>query len=77
MSTFPTRRVARLIVLDARDFILMLRYREYRGNRPSSFWATPGGQLENGERAQDAASRELRELYLRETLVLQLAPRTR
>ena len=60
-ATVPTRRVARLIVLDARDFVLMVRYREYRVDRSGSFWATPGGQLENGERGQDAATRELRE----------------
>ena len=59
--TVPTRKVARLIVLDACDFVLLVRYREYRGDRSGSFWATPGGQLENGERAQDAAIRELRE----------------
>jgi len=60
-TNVPARRVARLIVLDACDFILLVRYREYRGDRSGSFWATPGGQLENGERAQDAAIRELRE----------------
>src|SRR5689334_6550170 len=57
----PTRSVARVIVLDARDFVLMVRYHEYRGNRSGWFWATPGGQIETGESAQDAAIRELRE----------------
>src|SRR5262245_45353588 len=57
----PTRRVARLIVLDACGSVLMVRYREHRGDRSGSFWATPGGQLENGERAEDTAIRELRE----------------
>ena len=60
-SGVPIRRVARLIVLDARNFVLMVRYREYRDARSGSFWATPGGQIEAGERAQDAAIRELRE----------------
>ncbi len=57
----PTRKVARLIVLDACDFVLMVRYGEYRDNGSRWFWATPGGQLEDGELAQDAALRELRE----------------
>ena len=61
LNSNPTRRVARLIVLDARDSVLLLRYSEYRANRSGSFWATPGGQLEDGEHSRDAAIRELAE----------------
>ena len=57
----PVRRVARLIVVDACNSVLLLRYDEYRANRPGAFWATPGGALEAGERPRDAAVRELRE----------------
>jgi len=48
-------------VLDAHDSVLLLRYDEYRANSFGSFWATPGGQLEDGEQPQDAAIRELAE----------------
>jgi ADP-ribose pyrophosphatase YjhB (NUDIX family) len=61
MATTPIRRVARLVVLDASDSVLMVRYNEYRANRSGSFWATPGGELEHGEQPRDAATRELRE----------------
>ena len=54
------RKVARLIVLDASDRVLLVRYQDHRGSG-SFFWATPGGEIENGERAQDAAVRELSE----------------
>jgi 8-oxo-dGTP pyrophosphatase MutT (NUDIX family) len=57
----PNRRVARLIVLDASDSLLLVRYHEYRPNRPAFFWATPGGKLENEEDSRAAAERELRE----------------
>jgi ADP-ribose pyrophosphatase YjhB (NUDIX family) len=61
LNSNPSRRVARLIVLDAHDSVLLLRYDEYRSNRSGSFWATPGGQLEDQEEPRDAAIRELAE----------------
>ena len=61
LNLVPVRRVARLIVVDACNSVLLLRYNEYRANRPGMFWATPGGQLEAGEKPRDAAIRELRE----------------
>ena len=61
LNSNPTRRVARLIVLDAHDSVLLLRYNEYRADSSGSFWATPGGQLEAGEQPRDAAIRELAE----------------
>ena len=61
LNLIPVRRVARLIVVDACNSVLLLRYDEYRANRPEVFWATPGGQLEAGERPREAAVRELRE----------------
>jgi len=57
----PNRTVARLVVLDASDSVLLIRYNEYRANRSSSFWATPGRELEHGEQPRDAAIRELQE----------------
>ena len=55
------RRVARLIVLDARRSILLARYVDGRPGRPLDYWATPGGALEPGESHLDAARRELLE----------------
>ena len=48
-------------MLDACDSVLLLRYAEYRANGSESFWATPGGQLEDGEQPRAAAIRELAE----------------
>ena len=52
------RRAARVIVLDAADRVLLLR--GYDPARPDHrYWFTVGGGLDAGERAVDAAAREL------------------
>jgi 8-oxo-dGTP pyrophosphatase MutT (NUDIX family) len=54
------RKVARVVLLDPRQRILLLR-----GHEPEdparSWWFTPGGGLEGNESRQDAAVRELAE----------------
>ncbi|WP_371778393.1 NUDIX hydrolase [Streptosporangium subroseum] len=56
MPTPTLRHAARVITLDERDRLLLLRYEENGG-----FWATPGGSLEPGEDHHSAALREVRE----------------
>jgi 8-oxo-dGTP diphosphatase len=59
------RRAARVILLDATGRVLLIRYQV----EDFSFWATPGGAVETGERDEDAAARELlEELQIRVTL---------
>jgi double-stranded uracil-DNA glycosylase len=55
----PTERIAvRALVVDARERVLLLRFRTPGGRE---FWATPGGAIEPGESEDDALRRELRE----------------
>ena len=54
------RRTARLIILDVTSRVLLVRYAEHRPGRGNTYWATPGGGIEEGESARDAAVRELR-----------------
>jgi 8-oxo-dGTP pyrophosphatase MutT (NUDIX family) len=54
------RRSARVIVVDERGRVLLIRVDDRRDRRPPA-WITPGGGLEPGERLVDAAVRELRE----------------
>jgi 8-oxo-dGTP pyrophosphatase MutT (NUDIX family) len=54
------RRVARVVVLDSAQSVLLVRYLSHRPDRPG-FWVVPGGALEAGETHQAAAARELRE----------------
>jgi 8-oxo-dGTP pyrophosphatase MutT (NUDIX family) len=51
------REVARVIILDALEAILLVRYEE----DGSSYWVPPGGALEPGEDHRAAAARELAE----------------
>ncbi len=61
LSSRSLRDVARLVLLDAKGSILLVRYRDERPGRPSSYWAAPGGALEQSETHRAAAARELRE----------------
>jgi len=80
------RQSARLVVVDARERVLLFKYEDEapldptRPNDP--YWATVGGGLEEGETFEEAAARELAEetgirgvvigpwLWTRETVVL-------
>ena len=60
------RSTARLIMLNPRDELLLIKYeaaREIDPARPGprGFWYTPGGGIEAGESAEEAALRELKE----------------
>ncbi len=56
--TFEERSVARLVLLDANRRVLLFRHADAYGRE---FWATPGGGLEPGETAEQAARREAAE----------------
>lgn len=53
----PVRKVARVIILDPREAVLLVRYEE----DGVSYWVPPGGALEAGEDYKTAALRELSE----------------
>jgi len=60
----PRREAARLLVIDERDEILLLRYSSRLSPHffelgHAHFWGTPGGALTAGESFEDAARREL------------------
>ncbi|QKV92317.1 NUDIX domain-containing protein [Streptomyces sp. NA02950] len=56
----PLRQVARVVLLDPRDRILLLH--GYEPDDPSrTWWFTPGGGLEGEESREEAARRELAE----------------
>ncbi len=66
MNAIETRRTSRLIILDPEDRLLLIQYvgRQPPGPPkvgPSSFWFTPGGGIEPGESAEQAALREMDE----------------
>ncbi|WP_411080635.1 NUDIX hydrolase [Streptomyces sp. cmx-18-6] len=58
--TGATRRVARVVLLDPDDRVLLLHGHE-PGDPRDSWWFTPGGGLEGDETRQEAARRELAE----------------
>ncbi len=60
MTRKPVREVARLVLLDANNAALLMRYDDGPADR-QSYWVTPGGALERGESHRAAASRELTE----------------
>jgi len=53
------RRSARVIVLNAAQQVLLIRFDVERQHKPFVFRATPGGGVERGEADLDAARREL------------------
>ena len=57
----PLRQAARLVILDSRGSILLVKYADGRAGRPAYYWSTPGGGVESGETHFEAAHRELRE----------------
>ncbi len=60
MARKPVREVARLVLLDANNAALLMRYDDGPAER-LSYWVTPGGALEPGESHRAAALRELME----------------
>ena len=56
-----TRDTVRLVVVDADDRVLLVRYVDGRPGRPGTYWATPGGGIEGDEDPRTAAARELLE----------------
>ena len=58
MEELPHRRAARIVVLDEHGRVLLFRH---AGSHGRSFWATPGGGLEDGETFEQAACREASE----------------
>jgi 8-oxo-dGTP pyrophosphatase MutT (NUDIX family) len=59
------RRASRIILIDERGRVLLFRYRRWSGG---SFWATPGGGVEENETFEEAALREgAEELGIRAT----------
>ena len=56
------RPSSRLIIIDRNNRVLLFRFMFKRGPLAGqSYWATPGGALEEGESFEDAACRELLE----------------
>jgi 8-oxo-dGTP pyrophosphatase MutT (NUDIX family) len=53
------RYAARVVVLDPQDRVLLFNWANRR--KGTNWWATPGGGIEVGEKARDAAIRELQE----------------
>ena len=55
------RTSARVLLLSAFGEVLLIRFEVLRGGEPWVFWATPGGEVEQGESPVEAAVREVRE----------------
>lgn len=61
-GTVRQRTSARLVVLNARDEVLLFCHQDPPSRpNPRRYWVTPGGGVEPGESWEDAAVRELRE----------------
>jgi 8-oxo-dGTP pyrophosphatase MutT (NUDIX family) len=60
-SPTPERTAVRVIVLDNRGRVLLLRVRDATRPEWGAWWEVPGGGIDAGETWLDAALRELRE----------------
>jgi 8-oxo-dGTP pyrophosphatase MutT (NUDIX family) len=60
-SDVTERTAARVLVVDDEDAVLLLQGCDPARPDRGSWWFTPGGGLDPGERAQDGARRELKE----------------
>jgi len=60
-ETVVRREVARVVLFDDRDRVLLFFYRDLREPMDPGYWYLPGGGMEPGESPQDAVRRELRE----------------
>jgi ADP-ribose pyrophosphatase YjhB (NUDIX family) len=59
--TLPSRHVARVVIIDGGNSVLLCRYSETRDGLVFGYWVPPGGALEAGEDHREAARREVRE----------------
>lgn len=61
MTVPVARRAGRVLLVDARDRVLLFRGGDPLAPQVGTWWFTPGGGLDEGESFADAAARELRE----------------
>jgi 8-oxo-dGTP diphosphatase len=61
VNTRQQRRSARAILLSPATEVFLISFLVRRSSGPFAFWATPGGEVEEGEADLLAAQRELRE----------------
>ncbi|MCW2674298.1 MAG: hydrolase [Frankiales bacterium] len=61
MTVPQARRAARVLLLDARDRVLLFQGRDPVHAHRGQWWFTPGGGLDAGETPAQGAARELRE----------------
>ena len=59
--TLPTTHVARVMIIDSANHVLLCRYSETIDDLVVGYWVPPGGALEAGEDHREAACREARE----------------